>query len=326
MDKQEIRLTLEAIERLEVNLLKGIESLNTIRAMLGKKPNPASTKKKTISKPEKKTPRKILLKSSSVPTADLGEPPDFNSEEWPEATNPSLIVTDDSEKKFRAMQIVASLECDFTGKSILDCGCGDGHVTYELSKTAKNVAGYDISKNDRWSSFNDNNFLFSDKKSVIEKYAIENPFDIVILNDVLDHVIGEDPTDLLLWVSKILKKDGIAHVRLHPWTSRHGGHLYEQVNRAFLHLAMTPDELMKNGIKLEHNQKVSRPIAVYEKWFSQSGFSFDDRNIKTDKVDDYFSGELLDRIIKVTWGDDIDRDTALKIMANSLIDYTLHVK
>jgi len=61
------------------------------------------------------------------------------------------------------------------------------------------------------------------------------------------------------------------YVRCHPWTSRHGGHLYLTINRAYAHILLSDETLAK--IECEPVRKITRPLSTYDKIFNDSGFN-----------------------------------------------------
>lgn len=72
---------------------------------------------------------------------------------------------------------------------VLDIGCGQGELAYDLSKKAHQVIGIDISHKNikiaqgRYSAKNVN-YYFGDAT----KYRFEQKFDIIILSNVLEHL------------------------------------------------------------------------------------------------------------------------------------------
>jgi len=52
---------------------------------------------------------------------------------------------------------------------------------------------------------------------------------------------------ILMSARQLLKPNGKIFLRCHPWTGRHGGHLYKQINKAFVHFLFTKEELEKMG-------------------------------------------------------------------------------
>lgn len=236
-----------------------------------------------------------------------------------------MIVKSDTEKQFRAVQIVGLISLPFEEMTVLDVGCGEGHISKEIANRAKNVVGYDIMESASWPTLmaaapSGLLTFTADKKAVEAK----KPYDCIVLYDVLDHIEREDPTSLMVWLSSLLAPEGRIFIRAHPWTARHGSHLYETgLNKAFVHLALTVDELAIAGFDVKPNLRIVRPMAAYEHIFRDAGLKVFDRKGHTDPVEPYFSGPLLERIIKVTWRGAIDPDAALKIMGNHFIDYHL---
>jgi len=207
-------------------------------------------------------------------------------------------------------------------KNILDCGCGEGYNSREMANVAEKVVGYDINQDDHWPDRAKENLFLTNDKELVAEHA---PYHFIVLYDVIDHLQGEDPEVFMQWVSSVLHEHGQIFVRAHPWTSKTGGHFYETVNKAWVHLALTTDELIKAGMKAtEPNVRAVRPMAAYEEWFKSAGLTVKSKQVKADYVDNFFMNSgLLDRIIKVTWGGEIEAETAKMIMSNSWIDYLL---
>ncbi len=295
-------------------------------------------------------------KASSVPASELGDIPDFMRENWPLAIPPNcLLNTADQDlitkEKFRALQAAGYILdtvglSTITSKRILDFGCGKGYITKEMAARSSGqslVVGYDIDdelikqcNTDhtpnihrlRIRRFTPPHFDNQDETSLqftIDKQVVESngPYDLIYIYDVLDQLVGEDPIDVLEWIGSLITPDGFIFVRTHPWTSRHGGNIHETYNKAYLHLTMTADEFLKHDMDLPHNLKIVRPLAAYEKWVSESGLKIHHRNSITKKVEAFFEGPVLDRIIKINWAGSLSRDQALKIMSNEFIDFVL---
>lgn len=226
----------------------------------------------------------------------------------------------EAEKKFRAVQIVKLLREDLTHKRVLDLGCGEGHVSREMAETAHQVVGYDLRPYPVQAELATAKLRFSHDRLDVAAA----PYDFILLYDVLDHLEGEDPVAFLTWAGGLLSHGGKMFIRTHPWTSRHGGHLYEiGLNKAFLHLALTPDELARLGHTPPPMLRLARPQASYESLFKDAGLKVLEKKVHGEAVDEFFSGALLDRMIKITWKGTVDRAEALKIIGNSFIDYKL---
>lgn len=309
---------LNAIEALEQSIKQNKTAITILQSLLGtNEPAPAPQ-----SAPPKKDSKggPIAIKASSLPASELGPTPNLDNPNWPIAVSPNMIVTNkaEPEKVFRALQVLGAINLPFNNKRVLDFGCGEGFVSQEIARKASKIVGYDYRKITKLKE--KDNLIFTDQKSDV---IANGPYDTIILYDVLDHLVGEQPEQLMPWLYEILADNGTIFIRTHPWTARHGGHAYDFVNKAFVHLALTPDEMAKAGIKLEHNLKLTRPISAYERWFADAGFKTVERKILTDNVDPFISGPLLDRIMKVTWAGKIDAEQAKRILSNSFIDYVL---
>jgi SAM-dependent methyltransferase len=311
MDTKEI---LQALARIE-------GETKAIRALLDT-PKTGPPIEKPGSDDPKKSPSPPFF-ASSLPTKELGPIPDYRSDLWPQAVDPKLIVSNNNEsaKQFRAVQIVSLISLSLADKIVLDCGCGEAHNASEIASTATKVVGYDPKQDPNWAGRSKDNLILTSTKQTVAEHA---PFDLIVLYDVIDHVVGEDPQDLLKWLAGLLSNNGQIFVRAHPWTSRTGGHVYESANKAFLHLALTPDELAKAGLAArEPNLKVVRPMAAYEYWFKEAGLEVIKKKVRATPVEDFFSGTIVDRIAKINWDGKIEPDVVRRILANHLIDYTL---
>lgn len=334
-DREQKRLLIEAIGRIEgacQTIRSLLEAPSPTAPQVPKSPSTPSVGATTSSGPSPKpkpqptkSKRAKYASAESLPAAQLGPTPDINDDNWPFAIQPHLIVSseaDDAEKQFRALQVVGILGLDFTDTTTLDFGCGGGHVAKEIAGQAKKVVGYDIKEDEIWKDkAGDNLILSTDNAHVIDNA----PYDRIILYDVLDHLQNEDPVEVLDKLRSILAPDGQIFCRCHPWTSKHGSHLYEKVNKAYVHLVLTPDELAQAGYVPEYNLRLVKPMAAYNNWFESAGLQIQNRKVTQDAVPEFFihHGEILDRIRKVTWGGKLDRDQALKIMSNQFVDYLL---
>lgn len=232
------------------------------------------------------------------------------SEKWPEAIEQSQICTDD-QKVARACGILDGFIGEhLKGKRFLDYGCGEGHVVYEAQKREAEAFGYDIKC--------EPNNMFSKDFLHIQQ---QGPFDIILMHDVLDHIELINPIEALLQAKSVLKPDGRMYVRNHPWSSRHGGHLYNSINKAFLHLIMDEIELTRlGGHTCEYNIKVVTPIETYHYWFASAKLDIQDEFILRSKVEDLFTKPslVLERISR-HW------DNTNTMIANLEIDFTEHV-
>jgi 2-polyprenyl-3-methyl-5-hydroxy-6-metoxy-1,4-benzoquinol methylase len=252
------------------------------------------------------------------------------SDVWPEAVPPELICNDiEEEKMSRAAGIVQDfIAMDLKEKSFLDFGCGEGHVPYVAATLyeSKNVVGYDI-KNQDWAALDPHDELkFTTEWEDVRR---KGPYDIILINDVLDHC--KDPASTLQMIQEVKKPiDGQVFLRIHPWTSRHGSHLYKQLNKAYLHLVFTKDELYAMGLEPPEILRIINPIKTYKRFIKDAGFTILKESVVTQPVELFFTHtpEVLRRI-KSNWRNSDEPKLASgelfprEILEIQFIDFTL---
>jgi 2-polyprenyl-3-methyl-5-hydroxy-6-metoxy-1,4-benzoquinol methylase len=218
----------------------------------------------------------------------------MNENAWPVAVESELICDNEEKINIRSNQIIDFfISENLKDKKFLDFGCGEGHIVkLAIEKGAKFSLGFDIDiKNFK---FNKNDV--TDDFELVKKNA---PYDVVLINDVLDHIKKIDPIEALKNIANILSDEGRIYLKTHPWSSRHGGHLYTQKNNAFLHLIMNESEIMRCfGIETEHNIKVLNSIETYRNWIQKTGLEIKSEIITTSEVEDFFieNSVIKDRI------------------------------
>lgn len=227
---------------------------------------------------------------------------------WPAAIDPEWICGDDENSKMsRASGVIDKFfkAEDLSGKKFLDFGCGEGHVAYVAATLhdAELAIGYDP-KSSSCKSYEKTkpNFFLTDN---FDEVALNSNYDFILLNDVLDH--SSDPLLVLEQVKNIKSENCRIAVRCHPWTSRHGTHLYKQRNKAFLHLVFTKDEIFAMGLKEEFAQQVLDPLTFYRDLIKQTGLKIIKEDITTCPVEIFFTqNEEIMRRIKEKWKTSLD--------------------
>ncbi len=104
-------------------------------------------------------------------------------------------------------------------------------------------------------------------------------------------------------IKSLLAPDAKIYVRCHPWCSRHGTHLYHQVNKAYMHLVFTEQELEEMGHKGFPTRKIIHPIKAYEGWFRAADLKpISGARIFRRQVDAFFiNRKKIAQKIKTNW-------------------------
>jgi SAM-dependent methyltransferase len=234
--------------------------------------------------------KKYGLPQTSQYEKDLNEIRNLiDSQDWPLAVDPGLICDNEEKAQLRANSILDILVAEnLKGKKFLDFGCGEGHtIPAAIEREAELAFGFDVSIN----KFKFDKQYVTDSFEIVRSHA---PYDIILMHDVLDHIVVVDPIEALKNAASILSSEGRIYLRNHPWSARHGGHLYLQKNLAFLHLVLDETELMRCfGLEVEHNIKIVKPIETYRDWIVKAGLEAkSELPIKT-KVEDFFTRPSL---------------------------------
>ncbi len=229
----------------------------------------------------------------------------LESNKWPEAVNPNLICqhAEESDKLERGKGIIdLMVEEDLSNLKFLDFGCGEGQCSLASTEHSTAISvGYDVKKFDTWDRYLHDKLLFTtDFDKVIE----EGPYDVIIIFDVLDHAKVEDPTAILKKAKSVLAPEGAIYMRCHPFISRHGTHLYHELNKAFAHLVFTPSELemlVPEPKWTEDSIGVTFPIKTYGEFITNAGLNILSRREVTERVESFFKiPKIAERIMRNT--------------------------
>jgi 2-polyprenyl-3-methyl-5-hydroxy-6-metoxy-1,4-benzoquinol methylase len=251
------------------------------------------------------------------------------SDQWPQAVPDDLICGEDEDNKLsRAAGIVHEfIRTDLTDKKFLDFGCGEGHVPYVAANLVgvKMAVGYDPVVQD-WKHFGDVNGL----KLTTDFGSVKNdgPYDVILINDVLDHCTN--PKIALEQIRDIKSPTARIYMRCHPWTSRHGTHLYKQLNKAYLHLVFNEDELFGMGLKSTAATKLLDPMQSYHSLIKDAGFTIVNEETITHPVELFFTHKpAVLRRIKEKWAKSENKALAMgtefprDIMEIQFVDFVL---
>lgn len=221
----------------------------------------------------------------------------LESSEWPAAVDPVYICdqTSEEDKKIRG-SAVYNLYVSYRlspGAKFLDYGCGEAYVTRYAEKNVDLAVGYDISR--AWNCDSTEKMILTED---LEKVRSFGPYDAILLYDVLDHVVNTDPAEVLINAKSMLNENGTIILRLHPWCSRHGTHLWN-LNKMHAHLVFSEEQLAKMGHVGLPTVKITNPPETYSKWFAAAGLRETWNKFTYEQTGPFFDNNPLikDRII-----------------------------
>ena len=247
------------------------------------------------------------------------------SDSWPQAMDENLITQDSEEEKLHeAASLLNSLvKNNMNDKKVLDFGCKEGHIGYVAGQlfNTQLMCSYDL-ENHNWDHFdkNENTIFTTNWEDVVEK----GPYDIIIINDVIDHT--QEFEKSFIKIAKVKSETGKIYVRCHPWSGRHGAHMEKQLNKAFLHLVFTEAELYAMGVKPVNAVMLTDPVKSYHNLFKTAGFTVLRENFHRQNVELFFvHNPAILRRIKEKWKNhDIYADKfPREIMEIEYIDFIL---
>lgn len=233
----------------------------------------------------------------------------LQSDKWPEAVNPHLICNPnvDEDKQERARGIIElMIEEDLKGLKFLDFGCGEGHCAAISTEYGTVVSvGYDIVEHPHWKTFSANEKQQTAKLTTnFEEVRQSGPYDVILLFDVIDHLQQENVLSVINKLKSVLTENGKIYARIHPYMSRHATHLYHTLNKAYMHLVFTEEELHTIVASNEHaisSTKVIDPLTDYATAIETVGLRVISKREIVERVEPFFKiPKIAERIIKNT--------------------------
>lgn len=214
--------------------------------------------------------------------------------EWPAAVEDDQICQSPQEELERTLSVmefcIGHNQLHRT-KRLLDYGCGKQFFVEAAARFGIEIAiGYDIVPGEN----------VTNDLETVEFYG---PYDTIICHDVLDHLEGESMQEALQKMSNLLSKDGWLSIWFHPYCSRNGLHLHNQINKAYVHLLLdthnlkysapytipifAPSKTYKNAVqstnlKVMHMMCYKREVESFftqKKWFDELLIPQDELNI-----------------------------------------------
>jgi len=219
----------------------------------------------------------------------------IKSPQWPEAVPSDLICSDTEEdKQERAEGIIETFITTMPAK-FLDLGCGEGHVVAAMSNRCQKAVGYELIQQGTLNWEAPEGYLLTTQ---IEKIQDNAPYDAILIYDVIDHIIGSQNNSqlapIMAQAKQYLQADGKIYLRAHPWTGRHGGHLYKKLNKAFAHFFLTKEEINTLGHEEELIQKLLHPIGTYNFLFNKMGLKVLTKS-EPKNIDPYFNQPIFQK-------------------------------
>lgn len=241
---------------------------------------------------------------------------------WPSAVDSTLIVDNEEEKYYRAMSIISMMVGQkIEGKKFLDFGCGEGHSVIAAAQKGAKSWGYDI-VDQKWGELKRDDV--PDGNAVIttdfEEIKRNGPYDVVLIYDVVDHIVDDNERlQALKNVKSVCGENAKVHVRCHPFTSRHGTHLYKKFNKAYAHLLLSDEDLKEYGG--EETAKIKSPVKTYKDLFGESGFEIQSMDAIKTPMEEIFKSEEMAK----AFGSKVNGDIEWQghVLPIDFIDYVL---
>lgn len=268
------------------------------------------------------TPQPVVQSPPPAPPIDEALNQFISNPAWVAAVPQDLICDENNHEdkmdRARGVRDLFNFNFSYENKKVLDYGTGYGHLVEALlEKNVSLAVGYDVVGEFQIQSA-DKKVMTSSWDEVVSK----GPYDLIFLYDVIDHVIGETPQEILIKAKSVLSDSGIIKMRCHPFISKHGGHLYNKVNKAYAHLVLSRDEMIKLGHDFKNypTVRVTMPIRTYNKYIEDAQLKIVSQSVVNEQAEKMFlSGDFGHRI-KTNLG---MRNIPIPQMGMQFLDYTI---
>lgn len=146
--------------------------------------------------------------------------------------------------------LVENTSAMFSGKTVLDIGCGAcGKTLFYAKQGADHVTGMDIV-----ASYEDEAYALADELDLRDRFTFvvgdaahtdfsDESFDIIIMNDAMEHVA--DPAAVLSEAHRILKSGGRLYVNFPPYNHPFGAHLSDVIGIPWVHCFFSEKTLIE---------------------------------------------------------------------------------
>jgi len=140
---------------------------------------------------------------------------------------------------------------DLTGATLLDAGCGlGGKAVYYAEHGCSRVEGIDADPD----YIAEAQAFAADRGAVNATFQVgqldelpypSDEFDIVMMNDVLEHVVRPRLSSTLLACKRVLRPGGVLCIDFSPWTAHDAAHLYDYIRIPWCQVLFSDETLIR---------------------------------------------------------------------------------
>jgi SAM-dependent methyltransferase len=195
----------------------------------------------------------------------------LDSEEWPKAIDDQLLEpTNKIQRAHSILSLMVGPHILNQTESLLDFGCGTGETVKVAPEYGiKKAIGYDVRPAEGVTT------SFREVRS-------KGPYDVVIVNDVLDHLVDETAHEAVSKISSVIGPESRVFIRCHPYCSRTGTHLpLHGINKAYAHFFF-PE------LKGIHTNFILNPVHNYRAVFANNQLEIEHELLCHQEVEGFF--------------------------------------